>query len=53
VLADTFRRNSVEQDNLWYVAVTRPRRELNLVQTAASAQAPAPALAAAPAQTAA
>jgi len=48
VLEDTFRPNS-EEDNLWYVAVIRARRKLHLVQTAASAQAPAPALAAAPA----
>jgi hypothetical protein len=35
VLRDTYRRNSTEEENLWYVAVTRAKRELLLVQSAA------------------
>ncbi|WP_438023557.1 3'-5' exonuclease [Sorangium sp. So ce233] len=35
VLKDTYKRNSVEEDNLWYVAVTRAKRDLRLVRSAA------------------
>jgi DNA helicase-2/ATP-dependent DNA helicase PcrA len=35
VLRDTYRRSSTEEENLWYVAVTRAKRELLLVQSAA------------------
>ncbi|MCC6557281.1 MAG: UvrD-helicase domain-containing protein [Polyangiaceae bacterium] len=36
VLKDTYRRGlAVEEDNLWYVAVTRAKRELRLVEAAA------------------
>lgn len=36
LLESTYRRGaSVEEDNLWYVAVTRAKRELRLVQAAA------------------